>query len=81
MAYAQARSCNADLEAGLTDGSYKKAVTNRGGVVESLTCENRREMSGAWHGFNETNPKMAPTRGSVSTINYQYITPEDKENI
>lgn len=81
MAYAQARSCNADLEAGTTDGTWKKAVMNRGGVVETMTTDIRRHMSGVWHGFNETNPKVAPTRGSVSTINYQYITPEDKENI
>lgn len=35
MAYAQPRSCNADLYKGATEGGERQALPNRGGVVTS----------------------------------------------
>lgn len=81
MAFPASRSCNADLHRGMADGTYKFAAPNRGGVVEDTFTAYRKDMSGAWHGFNEIQPKMLPDGRSVPTIDYFDITPMDKENI
>ena len=57
--YAQARSMNAELSEGSTDGKYKKIVTNRGGVIDPATWENREDLN-VEYGLHETNPKVAP---------------------
>jgi len=81
MAYPQLRSMNASLEAGITDGTWKKAAPNRGGVVEETTMEYRRRMSGVWHGFHESQDKVLPTRGVKQTSYYFDVTPYDEENV
>lgn len=46
MATNESRSMNRDLSEGMTDGKYKKLVTReRGGVVDPLTEESRRDLS------------------------------------
>jgi hypothetical protein len=66
----------------MTDGAFKKAVMNRGGVVEPCTTDARRHMSGVWHGFNEVSPPMvlADTRTATNPF-YQDIAPIDRENV
>ena len=81
MAFAAHRSWNRDLHAGMTDGTYKKFAMNRGGVVEDTSAPYRRDMSGAWHGFNETQNKVLPDGKVVMTPYYHDITPVDEENI
>lgn len=81
MAIAEHRSWNQDMLAGATDGTWKKAVMDRGGIVEPQTSEVRKRMSGVWHGFNETQPKITADGRSVSTPYYQDITPQDSENV
>jgi len=82
MAYPQAISCNASLQAGMTDGAWKKAAMNRGGVVEETFAESRRDMSGVWHGFNECDHKELPDGRPMTRELYSFaIAPRDTENV
>ena len=60
MATPQARSVNAELAEGMTDGKYKKVVNDRGGVVEALTYVSRHQLFDTWHGIHETPDKVFP---------------------
>jgi hypothetical protein len=58
MAYPKCRSMNRDLEEGMTDGRYKKVVTDRGGRPEGeLLYEIRGEMNSINYGINEYKEK------------------------
>lgn len=81
MVYPQSRSCNADLHAGMTDGTYKAYAINRGGVVEDTTVAVRRVMSGLWHGFSDLQSRILPDGTTATSLNYQDVTPQDKENV
>lgn len=81
MAFPEKRSCVRSLHAGMTDGAYKKAAPNRGGDVEDTTFEYRRLMSGAWHGFNESQTKVLPDGQPARAPYFADVTPQDKENI
>jgi len=81
MAYPASRSCNNSLKEGMTDGAHKKAVMNRGGVVEPCTTDARRHMSGVWHGFNETASMVLPDTRTFANPFYQDIAPIDRENV
>jgi hypothetical protein len=61
------RSMSRDLDAGLTDGKYKKVATReRGGVVEATTALNRAGMDPGnvladWYGEGVEDPiKIRP---------------------
>jgi hypothetical protein len=60
MAYPPSRSCNAELAAGMTDGSFKKVVKDRGGFVEGTTWEHRRQLSVSTYGIVEAPVKTCP---------------------
>ncbi|WNI17576.1 hypothetical protein [Actinacidiphila sp. ITFR-21] len=64
------RSLSGDLEEGLTDGAYKKVVTDRGGVVEAATYAVRRDLDDRWHGIHEAPVKHLPDGRPVSTPNF-----------
>lgn len=81
MAYAQHRSCVADLHAGATDATYKKYAPDRGGVLEDTTAAVRRVMSGVWHGFNESSTKPLPDGTMGKVPYYNSVTPQDTENV
>lgn len=81
MAYPQSRSCNQDLHAGMTDGAYKRAAPNRGGILEHTSCAVRQQMSGVWHGFNETQMKVLPDGRPDHPPYYHDIAPLDRENV
>lgn len=51
------RDMVANLAEGATDGSYKKVVRDRGGVVESTTYEERQDLSDVWFGIHESPEK------------------------
>lgn len=80
MAYAPARSCRDALMDGMTDGAWKRANMNWI-TSDDTTAQTRQFMSGAWHGFNEINPKITPDGRSVSTSCYYDIEPIDNENV
>jgi hypothetical protein len=79
--YRQQRSYNTNLKQGMVDGSYKFYAPNRGGEVEDTTAQTRQQMSGAWHGFNETPTKILPDGSTFNSPGYYDITPLDDENI
>lgn len=74
MAYAPRRSANSELDAGATDGKYRKVIADRGGVVESCFMQDRADLTDGWYGIHEapsmtrpdgqrcTNPYSVPTR-------------------
>lgn len=75
MAYPKTRSANAELHEGMTDGTYRKVVMDRGGVVESLTYEARKDLSDAWSGIHEKADKVLPD-GRMCRTPYAVSTPE-----
>ena len=75
MAYATPRSCNGDLELGMTDGSYRRIVKDRGGVVESTTWEARANLHDAYHGLHEA-PTMHTPDGAHTHSPYYVATPK-----
>lgn len=60
-----------ELLEGMTDGTYKKAIMNRGGFVEPDTYEeNRADMADTWAGgIHEATVKTSPTGGQGVTPN------------
>ena len=79
--YRKQRNYNTNLHMGVTESSYKLYAPNRGGEVESTTAQIRSQMSGAWHGFNETPVKVLPDGSTFHNPHYHDITPQDDENI
>lgn len=79
MAYPKSRSCTAELFTGMTDGVYKKVVTDRGGIVEVQDV--RKDFSGLWHGINEIKEKCLPDGRYDRPVYYQDMAPEDMENV
>lgn len=57
MATNTSRSQNAELAEGMSDGSYKKVVTDRGGSVVPETYESRMDLSDAHFGIHEARVK------------------------
>lgn len=70
MAYPPSRSMNSDLYEGMTDGKYKKIITNRGGVVDPLTYESREALNDIWFGIHETPDKVLPDGTRCTTTDY-----------
>lgn len=73
MAYPRARSVNAELHEGMTDGSFKKVIQNRGGEPEELTGLTRAQLSVKGYGIVEAQRKWLPD-GS-DDCNTPYTTP------
>ncbi|MEV6310034.1 hypothetical protein AB0M10_15715 [Streptomyces sp. NPDC051840] len=70
MSYAPNRSLTGEINEGLTDGSYKKVVRDRGGQVDPATNAAREDLNDLWYGIHETPYKAAPGGRVVSTPNY-----------
>lgn len=64
-----------ELAEGATDGTYKKVVRDRGGVVEATTYEQRQDLSDTWFGIHETNHKNLGDGTRRSTPNYESTAP------
>lgn len=58
--YPVSRGMNNALSEGSTDGKYKKVVTDRDGVVDPGTYENRADLNDQWYGVHEKRVKVAP---------------------
>lgn len=69
MSYAPERPLRLDLNAGLTDGTYKKGIQGRGGFPEHTTCETRDELADTWYGIHEAVVKTDPFGRPVTTPN------------
>ncbi|MGW1261142.1 hypothetical protein ACWD7Y_04175 [Streptomyces drozdowiczii] len=75
MSYAPERSLTGDLNEGLTDGAYKKVVTDRGGVVEATTYAVRSDLDDRWYGIHEDPVKHTPDGRAVTTPNFVATPP------
>lgn len=68
MALPPLRPMRGELLEGMTDGTYKKAVMNRGGFVEPCNYEDyRSSLADTWYGIHETPVKTSPTTGQGVT--------------
>lgn len=63
------RSQNAELAEGMSDGKYKKVVTDRGGRVSPGTYDDRRDLADVHFGIHEARTKVLGD-GSV------HVTPD-----
>ena len=75
MAYAEPRSCNAELAQGMTDGEYKQVVKDRGGQVETGTWEHRKLLSTMVYGIVELDKKECPDGVGPVRTSYTVDTP------
>lgn len=76
MSYPPLRSLKGELIEGATDGSYKKAIEQRGGFVEPETYEDNRSMlADTWYGIHEEVVKTSPTGGEYVTPNTTITRP------
>lgn len=64
-----------ELAEGATDGSYKKVIRDRGGVVEDTTFQQRQDMADVWYGIHETPVKELGDGTSAATPNYRSTLP------
>lgn len=76
MAYPRTRSVNRELEAGATDGKYRKVVADRGGDVERTFAANREDLTSAFYGIHESRAMQVPGRPNHPCTNlYAVDTP------
>ncbi|MFI9271831.1 hypothetical protein ACIGXM_14090 [Kitasatospora sp. NPDC052896] len=67
MSYPKQRNWSDDLNAGLTDGTWKKTVRERGGVVEPTTPRERATLADTWYGIHEKPVKTDPFGREITT--------------
>jgi hypothetical protein len=67
MAYAPRRSLSDGLKAGYTDGTWKKGVRERGGVVEPTTARVRDDLADTYYGIHEAAVKIDPFGRPITT--------------
>jgi hypothetical protein len=75
MAYPQTRSANRELEAGATDGKYRKVVMDRGGDVEHSFVGNRTDLTSAFYGIHEAPVMEMPGCNRTCSNPYAVSTP------
>lgn len=75
MAYPSTRSCISELEAGATDGKYRKVVADRGGVVEHTFVANREDLTSAFYGIHEAPAMQVPGCNRPCANPYAVSTP------
>jgi len=76
MAKAPARSANTDLAMGMTDGTFKQVVKDRGGQVDTATWESRKQLSVALYGIVELPGKTCPDGVGPVRSPYAVDTPQ-----
>lgn len=74
MAYPRTRSCLSELDAGATDGKYKKVIADRGGDVERTFVQDRTDLVGGFYGIHEA-PVMRRPDGHACVNPYAVSTP------
>lgn len=74
MSYPKTRSCLRELDAGATDGKYRKVIADRGGDVERSFVANRMDLVGGFYGIHEA-PVMTRPDGHRCTNPYAVSTP------
>lgn len=69
MAYAPQRGLVGELEEGATDGTWKKAIRERGGFVEPTTYRAREDLAPVWYGITEAQTKIDAFGRRIRTPN------------
>jgi hypothetical protein len=69
-------SVNDEMRLGMTEGRYKSVVQNRGGVVETLTYDSRRDLSVSLYGIVELADKELPCGMGTYRSPYAVVTPD-----
>ena len=64
-----------ELAEGATDGSYKKVIRDRGGVVEDTTYQQRTDMADVFYGIHEAPIKELGDGTSARTPNFRPTAP------
>lgn len=75
MAYPSTRSVNRELEAGATDGRYRKVIADRGGEVEHTFMEGRLDLTNAFYGIHEAPSMQVPGCNRTCINPYAVSTP------
>lgn len=75
MAYPRPRSAISELEAGATDGKYRKVVADRGGDVEHTFVGNRTDLTSAFYGIHEAPVMEMPGSHRSCANPYAVFTP------
>lgn len=75
MAYPRTRSVNRELEAGATDGKYRKVIADRGGDVERSFVGNRTDLTNAFYGIHEAASMEMPGCNRTCSNPYAVATP------
>jgi hypothetical protein len=57
MAVNNSRRMLGDLAEGMSDGVYKKIITDRGGDPEAITLTSRSTLDDLYYGIHEANQK------------------------
>jgi hypothetical protein len=61
---------NSELLEGMTDGSFKKVVADRGGSVEGTTNLIRKALHDTWYGIHEVAQKPVQDGRVVETEDF-----------
>ncbi|NIY68012.1 hypothetical protein SMALB_6090 [Streptomyces malaysiensis] len=64
-----------EINEGITDGTYKKVVRDRGGLVEATTYAARRDLDDHWFGIHEAAVKQLPDGRPARTPNFVATPP------
>lgn len=75
MAYPSTRSALRELDAGATDGKYRKVIADRGGVVEHAFVANRTDLVGGFYGIHEAPSMEVPGSDRTCSNPYAVYTP------
>ena len=80
MALPVTRSVLRELDEGMTDGTFKKVVRDRGGIVEPDFWTARRQLSVKLYGIVESPEKVCPCCNNAVHTPYTIAT-QDPEGL
>ena len=75
MASNVTRGMNANLAEGMSDGTYKKVVRDRGGIIDEATFESRSLLDDVNFGIHEAKVKILGD--GTHTVTPDYVTTPD----
>jgi len=81
MALPVTRSVIRELDEGATDGTYKKVVQNRGGLVEEGFWDARKQLSVKGYGITEAPTKAIPGSNGMEVTTPYTVPTKDPEDL
>lgn len=70
MAVNNTGSMNSALAEGMSDGKFKKVITDRGGVCDGAAYADRAQLDDLYYGIHEARTKILPDGTSHSTPDF-----------